>query len=183
MNAFLTSLHAVHCLLMTTGGKDKLSIIKLLFLADKYQLLHIGRTITRNKYVAMKYGPVLSQVLDLLDDIEGTRSDLNKCDVDTSSIIIEDGIYKTDASIEYDELSDSDIEAIKYICDTYKDKNSRQLVEYTHRFPEWQQYSEHFKNSSKCKDIDEREMLSIIDDKLDTTEDDIKLLCELKYGV
>ena len=74
MDKFKTSFNAIHCLLNVTGGKDKLSIIKLLFLSDKYQLLHIGRTITRNDCVAMRYGPVLSQVLDVLDNIEGTRS-------------------------------------------------------------------------------------------------------------
>jgi len=45
---------------------DKLKLVKLLFIADKYHLVQFGRTITNDDYWAMPYGPVGSTAKDVL---------------------------------------------------------------------------------------------------------------------
>src|SRR5579864_4950925 len=48
---------------------DKYKICKLLFLADKYHLVQYGRPIIGDRYCALRYGPVPSHSLDLLNDV------------------------------------------------------------------------------------------------------------------
>jgi uncharacterized phage-associated protein len=63
----ITTLQALHYMLRRLGGPtQKLKLIKLSYLADKYHLLHFGRTITRDGFKAMKLGPVGSNALNLL---------------------------------------------------------------------------------------------------------------------
>ena len=45
---------------------DKLRLVKLLFLADKYHLIHYGRTVTNDEYWAMPLGPVGTTTKDIL---------------------------------------------------------------------------------------------------------------------
>ncbi len=43
-----------------------MKLIKLLYLADREALARWGRPITTDTYVAMKHGPVLSYILNLI---------------------------------------------------------------------------------------------------------------------
>ena len=181
MSNFNSALHAIHYLLRHTGCKDKISIVKLLFLADKYQLLRIGRTITKSSYVAMYNGPVGSEILDILDRADGTQSKYNRCNIDISSIKAENGGYVIEVPIEYDELSESDEDALKFICDTFQNMSSNALIKYTHRFPEWKQYASHFEQSTSKKNLKEEEMYSVIDGSLGFLPEDIELARSLQY--
>lgn len=58
-----------------------IKLIKLLYLTDRLSLKAMGTTITKDNYVAMKYGPVLSNVLSLIRDDE-----FNYADDDTHSV-------------------------------------------------------------------------------------------------
>jgi uncharacterized phage-associated protein len=182
MSNFNSSLHAIHCLLQYAGRKDKISIIKLLFLADKYQILRIGRTITGSNYYAMKMGPVSSEVYDILDRIEGRPSGYNKCDVDTNSISLENGKYSISEPIEYDELSQSDEDAIKYVCDKFGNMGSWDLVKYTHKFPEWEQHRDIFKDENKSVRLKENELLSIIDSSLGFSNEDVTVAHQIMFN-
>src|SRR3954469_7516785 len=53
------------------GAMSYMKLIKLLYLADRTTLLRWGRPITFARAVSMKHGPVLSEVLDLIN--EGNR--------------------------------------------------------------------------------------------------------------
>jgi uncharacterized phage-associated protein len=56
-------------LLKSRGGRmSYMKLIKLLYLADREALARWGRSITADCYVAMPHGPVLSQVLDLINE-------------------------------------------------------------------------------------------------------------------
>jgi uncharacterized phage-associated protein len=51
------------------GGEIQyLALMKLLYLADAKALTQLGRPITGDRYFSMKLGPVLSQVLNLIDN-------------------------------------------------------------------------------------------------------------------
>jgi uncharacterized phage-associated protein len=43
-----------------------MKLIKLLYLADREALIRWGRPISTDRYVSMKHGPVLSNVLNLI---------------------------------------------------------------------------------------------------------------------
>lgn len=48
-------------------GADKYQAVKFFYLADREHLLRYGRPITYERYVALEYGPVASNVKDLLE--------------------------------------------------------------------------------------------------------------------
>src|SRR5580658_4162563 len=53
-------------LLLSGGSRNYMELIKLLFLADRAALLKLERPITGDLVVALKYGLVLSHILDLI---------------------------------------------------------------------------------------------------------------------
>ena len=67
-------IEALHYILHKIKIADKIKIIKLIYLADKYHLVRYGRTITNDDYYAMEYGPVGSTVKDVLEFDEFTLS-------------------------------------------------------------------------------------------------------------
>lgn len=58
------------CHLLSRGGgrMNYMKLIKLMYLADRKALLSHGRPITFDYYVSMKHGPVLSGVLDRINE-------------------------------------------------------------------------------------------------------------------
>jgi uncharacterized phage-associated protein len=179
---FITSLQAIHYLLKIAGPKDKLSIIKLIFLADKRHYLLTGRLITGSNYYSMKAGPVSSQILDILDYIGGITNKHNKCNVDTSSITLNGNDYSILKSIEYDMLSDTDKESIEFIVENFKNMSKNQLVNYTHKFPEWKKDEKIFaQNETYRKHLYNHDLLSV-DEKLGITENDVSTIKEILYN-
>jgi uncharacterized phage-associated protein len=59
---------AAHLLDLSGRSMKYLQLMKLMYLADRTALLEKGRPISGDRYVSMKFGPVLSEVLDLLRD-------------------------------------------------------------------------------------------------------------------
>lgn len=66
-----TAQAAAHLLRLHGGTMPYMKLIKLLYLADRKMLLEHGRPITGDRLVSMKHGPVLSRVLDFIN--EGPR--------------------------------------------------------------------------------------------------------------
>ena len=56
-----------------THSLNKISILKLLFFADRYHLRKYGRTISNDSYCAMQNGPVASKTYDLLKSISNEQ--------------------------------------------------------------------------------------------------------------
>lgn len=50
------------------GSMDYMKLIKLLYLADRHALIHWERPITGGSYFLTKHGPVLNNVLDLINN-------------------------------------------------------------------------------------------------------------------
>ena len=56
-------------LLKKNGGQmDSMKLIKLLYLIDRHALIHFERPITGDSYYLTKSGPVLNNVLDLINN-------------------------------------------------------------------------------------------------------------------
>ena len=114
------------------GGKmDKLKLVKLLFYADREHLARYRRPITGGNYVAMPHGPASSE---LLDDLKGASSEgILPFSVEGGRRVI------TNERYDEDELSESDIEVLKYVNAKYGPIGTYRLRDRTHRLEAWKQ--------------------------------------------
>ena len=117
-------------------------LFKLLYLADKDHLVRYGRPITGDNYVAMKDGPVPSNLYDLFKEARGTPSSpagilLSK------SIKAEVSTYQyprlvASGTIDPMQLSISDIAALDRILFEFGRLSFLRLRSLTHETPAWE---------------------------------------------
>ncbi len=132
---------------------DKLTLLKLVFFADRYHLRKYARTITDDTYFALKYGPVASNTKDILDDLADTSQQdevyanqfLNMVDTKTFSA--------KDTSAELDFLSETDIEALDFVITNFGQMSSYKLVDLTHEYPEWKRFEQSLQSGMKRERI------------------------------
>ena len=113
-----------------------MALVKLLYLADRAALVETGYTITGDRMVSMPHGPVLSQILDLIN-LEPRPSQeqspwfkaIGPRDGYDLTLIQDPGV---------DALSEYETEILDRICDLYGQLNQWQLRDLTHELPEWQ---------------------------------------------
>lgn len=160
-------IQVLHYILEKLGKADKLKLIKLIFLADKYHLLKYGRTITEDDYYAMELGPVGSTVKDILSFNHFT---LSKAELDYAKKLlkpISQNCFASKGTPDVDMLSETDKEVLAYVIERFGKMSSMELSEYSHKYPEWQQHEYLFKNGqTKRKQIKTEELLSTLDDDL-----------------
>jgi uncharacterized phage-associated protein len=66
---------------------------------------------------------------------------------------------------EFDMLSETDIEALNFIIQKFGKMKKRELIKYTHKYPEWKQYEKLFqRNETKREKIETEELLSTFKD-------------------
>jgi len=108
-----------------------LRLLKLLYIADRESLRKSARPIVGTRPVAMDYGPVLSEVLDL---VNGQHAD----EEIWSAFIRKDGYA---VALEKDpgvlSLSKYEIEMLTSTAERYRDIDDWKIVEETHTFEEW----------------------------------------------
>ena len=115
-----------------------LKLMKMMYMADRRSLEQIETTITGDSYVSMKYGPVLSNVYDL---IKGQYKD--------SSV---QALWSTHISPRLNhqisllknpgnrKLCEFEEDLIREIYQDYKNYDRFDLAEETHKlFPEWKE--------------------------------------------
>ncbi len=146
---------------------DRYKLIKLVYLADKYHLLHYGRTVTKDpNYYAMPNGPVSSIAKDVLS-FNGKMLTEEQIEYVKSLIKTKDSDYNYEAidkNIDFDNLSETDIESLNFIIKLFGEKTEKELIEYTHQYPEWYKNKESFKKSfNKRVFIEQDELCSILD--------------------
>jgi uncharacterized phage-associated protein len=109
-------------------------LLKLLYIADREWLAEAGRTITGDEAVAMKNGPVLSRVYDLIKGVAPRADDWVE------------HIRKVDYSVELKKdpgrgkLSKGEIEKLTEVSERYRAMDDWELSEHTHEFPEWRNH-------------------------------------------
>ena len=164
---------------------DKIQLVKLLFIADKYHLIRYGRTITNDQYWAVKAGPMGSNTRDILgldDEYPSPESEY------TSQMIQREGMYgyklREGNKPEFYSLSETDLEILDVVIGKFGQMDKWVLVEYTHRYPEWAQYQKLFEaNQIKREKIETDELLSKLgDEPFEITEDDLKESREILTG-
>lgn len=165
---FEACVQAVHYLLRTFGEMDKLKIVKLIYFADKWQLIAAGRTITNDDYLAMRHGPAGSMVLNVLNRNEEylEQEQLEFMDRYILQTRIGESGYRFMArDMRYDQFSESDVSALKRIGEKFKSLDKWDIVNLTHKYPEWKQFEDELKEDpSTCRPIPLVDMFSCIDD-------------------
>lgn len=137
-----TIVQALHHLIHNAGDgvMTKLFLLKTIYLADRYHLRQYGRSITGADYVAMRMGPVASQVKTAIEsDIDG-NVEMRKCFIPLGKS--QDTAFKSVCVPARDFLSDTELEALDVALAQFKKVGSGNIVQYTHAFPEWKNCEE-----------------------------------------
>ncbi len=164
------------------GSISKLRAMKLIFFADRFHLRKYGRFITNANYVAMKLGPVPSEVLNIADSNFDTVAEREYANtfISTSNTNI-----KTVNKVQTEVFSETDREALLYVWKKFG--HCTRLPDLTHRFPEWRKHEADFKSGIKRKHIKIEDFLENAPDDLEycpkLSEDDKSLLLEqIRYA-
>lgn len=123
----------------------ELKIIKLVWAADRYHLRRYARTVTDDNYVAMAKGPVGSITKDTIE-FETNYKNVNDEDLRYNERFIkfyqENGngyVCAIDATDE-EELSETDVEALKFALAKFGAMSTQEIVDFTHKYPEWKKH-------------------------------------------
>ena len=110
---------------------DYYSLVKLIYLADREQVKLKGRTITGDDLYSLPWGPVVSNVLDAV------RKDAS--DKWTAHIKTEKALKRSTLVVDAppSSLSKSDLKAIEAVWEKFGHLDGPQLMDYTHRLPEY----------------------------------------------
>jgi hypothetical protein len=158
----------IYYILKKLNKADKLQIVKLIYLADKYHLLLYGRTITGDQYFAVKHGPMGSMVDDVLNFNEDI---LGENDLAFANKLIERKNLNTylpkNVENEFEMLSESDKKALDFIIQKFGKEDMWKLKDYTHKYPEWKRYEKLFENQTTTReDIKTEDLISILPDNI-----------------
>ncbi|WP_129409310.1 Panacea domain-containing protein [Marinitoga lauensis] len=167
-------------------NKNKLNYmkaIKLLYFAERYHIRRYGRPIFWDNYIAMKFGPVQSNVYDLIktqdypfDDEENIAYFHNILNIEKNKREkVYNIILKNKDKINIKVFSKTDIEALEFSWNTFGKFNEFELAEISHVYPEWNKYEELFK-----QEIIKSRKMNLIDFFEDPSEEELKKL--KKYG-
>jgi len=152
---------AINFLAQKEGGHiDKIKVIKLIWLADRYHIRKYGRPIVNDIYFAMPYGPVASSVADLagFNDIQIGEDEKKYLEKYLKSARFKKNTIVSIEGVDEQVFSDSEIEALDKIYQEYGNYKPFDLVNLSHKFPEWKK----FEASLKSK-ITTRELMSYED--------------------
>ena len=129
------TLQAAGVLLGLDGGRmGYIRLLKLLYIADRELLVETGRPLTGDDAVAMKHGPVLSRVYDLIKGVAppGSLWDAHLRTENYSVMLAADpGRGK---------LSKGEVEKLHDVTERYRYLDDFEVSERTHEFPEWQDH-------------------------------------------
>lgn len=168
MNRIPVIIESLCYLLSKLGNVDKIHLVKLMYLADRYHLMNYGRTISDDEFIALSNGPAGSKTMDVLEFdgyVLGNHLGMAK-----SLLKQGEGYqYLPRKKCEPDSLqmlSESDIEALDFVVDHFGTMDKWDVVDYTHKLPEWKQYKHLFESGkTKRESIKTDELLWIVIDK------------------
>lgn len=117
------------------GTLEYLTLIKLLYLADRKALVDRGMPITGDRMVSMDKGPVLSLVLDRITwGPQGNKTPWFEYISAPQAYRV--SVVSREAPV--DELSRYELEVLEQIDDQFGKMNRWDLVRLTHDLPEWE---------------------------------------------
>jgi uncharacterized phage-associated protein len=146
MNRVPVIIEAVCFILNNLKLADKIHLVKLMYLADKYHAMNYGRTISGDDFLALPHGPAGSRTMDVLEYdsyVLGEYLDYaKKMFTKGKGYQYEAGKKCTVDSLEM--LSESDIEALEFSIENFGKMDQWAVVDYTHGLPEWKPFKRKF---------------------------------------
>lgn len=136
------------------GNKiNYMKALKLIWLADRLHVNKFSRTITGDKYFAMKNGPVASCTYDIILKSEFANEKWLEY---SDSYIVKIGYdIESQGKFDEDEFSDSDLNILEAIYDRLGHSTEKVLSNESHLFPEWFKHEKAIENDDKKReDID-----------------------------
>lgn len=132
---------AINYLARKEGGQiDKLKLIKLIYLAERYHLRRHGRPIVNDTYFAMKRGPVASSVKDIAELSSDFLADEEKSYAQAYIKPSDNYMIGSLNEVDTDLFSDSELEALDFAYSQFGGLHQYELVNLTHEYPEWKQF-------------------------------------------
>lgn len=117
------------------GVTDMHKLCKILYFADQRHLSIYGRSITGDTYIAMQYGPVPSNVDDILKAIRGDSFFASSNEAEQlKKWFTFDNRFMVRALVEPNmkKLSGTDVKCLTYAIELCRDKSFEELTEYSH---------------------------------------------------
>ncbi|MEI8374555.1 MAG: Panacea domain-containing protein [Planctomycetota bacterium] len=105
-----------------------LRLLKLLYIAERESLREVMRPVLGGKMVAMRQGPLHSEVYDLIK---------KPCEPWVNHIRLDEYDLELVSDPSDSELCDYEVELLSKIAEMYKGFTEWQLVDLTHSFEEW----------------------------------------------
>jgi uncharacterized phage-associated protein len=134
---FDRSLQAAAYFVKLAGGEmHYIHLLKLLYIADREYLIQYGEMITGDRVCAMKHGPVLSNILNLIKG-KIPRSDEWATHLQT---LPESHRIRLIVDPRTGSLCRASRELMEKVFNQYGNMPRFQLRDLTHQFPEWQTY-------------------------------------------
>lgn len=116
----------------------KLKASKLLYFADKEHFIKYGRFITGDVYKRLKYGPIPSNILNIINRPESLpKEQYNYLDHNITFSNNSNRTILNKCDPEMDELSDSEIEILDRIINKFKFCSSMDLYKLSHKEYAW----------------------------------------------
>jgi len=132
-----------------------MSLLKLAFFADRYHIRNFARHVSGDIYYAMKLGPVLYNLKDIIDVQDFYSENITK--IDRYNLHL-----KSKTKIDKTQFSKSDIEAIEFSVYNFSKIgfNQYSIATLTHAYPEWDKYKLQFDNGNIIREeMDYRDFL------------------------
>jgi uncharacterized phage-associated protein len=115
------------------GRMESIRLLKLLYIADRELLVETGRILTGDRAVAMKRGPVLSAVYDLVKG-QGLPADVAEWD---RVVHLEGYEVVLRGDVSQKRLTMAELRKLHEVCERFRETDSEGLSELTHEFREW----------------------------------------------
>ena len=176
MTEVYTTIEAIYYLLKHIIKADTLKIVKLLYLADKYHLMKYSRTITNDEYYAMGHGTVGSLVKDVLciNEVVLYENEIQYAQKLFHKIDKYNYIANKDIIINLDYLSETDIEALDFIIQKFGNLSTGELIDYTHKLPEWKKHEKSLNDGLRREKIETNDLFLLINNDFELSREHIE---------
>jgi uncharacterized phage-associated protein len=111
---------------------SRLRILKLLYIADRTSLEKTGSLMLASKYVAMKHGPLHSEVLDLINSNHLAEAAWSRHFRNIGRDVVLEGDEP-----DVGKLSRYEVRLLNAVVDARANQNDWEIVDETHQFAEW----------------------------------------------
>lgn len=122
-----------YLLSLNNNEMDKLKLIQELYLIDRVSIDEDNSSVSGDDFFSLKYGPVLSNTLNIINDIPNGNDWAEYLSINNNKKI------RLIKPFDEGRLSKKDKYFIQLISDKYKTYTTSQLVDYTHTLPEWKE--------------------------------------------